>query len=51
MKNKHLLNFCILSVLVVFCFLALGFEPAFATARFGTGCQKEYQNGWLTTLD
>ena len=51
MKNKHLLNFCILSVLVVFCFLALGFEPAFATARFGTGCQKEYQNGWLATLD
>lgn len=23
---------------------------AFAAARFGTGCQQDFQNGWLTTL-
>lgn len=25
-------------------------SSAFAVARFGTGCQQDFQNGWLTTL-
>ena len=51
MKNKHLLSFYGLSLLVVFFVLVGGIEPALAGARFGTGCQKEYQNGWRPTLN
>lgn len=51
MQNKRLLKLFVLSMLTVFCFLAMGFtNPVWAKARFGTGCQKEYQNGWQDTL-
>ncbi len=30
--------------------LGIAAAPASAAARFGTGCQSDYQNGWQTTL-
>jgi hypothetical protein len=31
-------------------FLGAGASPAAAAARFGTGCQSDFQNGWQVTL-
>lgn len=50
MKNKWATNFSILFILVTFYIMTLDFGIAQAKARFGAGCQKEYQNGWQTTL-
>jgi len=50
MKNKYFLNFPLLPKLAVFLALALCCGHTLARARFGTAGQKEFQNGWLTTI-
>lgn len=50
MRHKHILNLYFFPILITFFILFFGFESIRAQARFGTGCQKEYQNGWQRTL-
>ncbi len=38
------------ALLAAFLLTTITSSPAEAVARFGTGCQESYQNGWLTTL-